>query len=557
MTESEWFEQLFNRLSHSKFRSRFHLKQKDKEYMQTKGMDTIEKHAIDFVEKRLAPAYIPNDGKQTPFKGHPVFIAQHATGCCCRQCLYKWHKIKPNQPLGPRQKAYIVKVLMTWIHKEVDLMNNHMDIPWHEYTNKDSKVKIENASLTEKSSVIGRIGLMLLACGTGAWRVRSSMNTIASELNITCIADIGLTNISYTCIDGIKSHAQSLSLHNTSVNTSKLARMEDFVYHFKDECKTCTCNEIHNQLDQIESIHSSYSPIILGLAAALACSCFTFLLGGGPIEMLCAFVGAGLGNTLRMKLIKHNYTLFLNVAASVSLACLAYALLFNFLETCFGIATQHEAGYICSMLFIIPGFPFITSGIDLAKLDLRSGLERLAYAIIIILAATLTAWICALVLHLQPVDFVKLHISTSTKLLLRLLTSFGGVFGFSIMFNSSKKIAASAGCIGAIANTLRLTLVDLSIPAAAAAFIGALTAGLLASMIKGNTGYPRIAITVPSIVIMVPGLYMYRAIYNLELTSTMSIGANWLIQSLLIVLALPMGLIFARILTDPSFRYCT
>lgn len=273
--------------------------------------------------------------------------------------------------------------------------------------------------------------------------------------------------------------------------------------------------------------------------------------------MLCAFVGAGLGNTLRMKLIKHNYTLFLNVAASVSLACLAYALLFNFLETCFGIATQHEAGYICSMLFIIPGFPFITSGIDLAKLDLRSGIERLAYAIIIILAATLTAWICALVLHLQPVDFVKLHISTSTKLLLRLLTSFGGVFGFSIMFNSSKKIAASAGCIGAIVNTLRLTLVDLSLPAAAAAFIGALTAGLLASMIKGNTGYPRIAITVPSIVIMVPGLYMYRAIYNLELASTMSIGANWFIQSLLIVLALPMGLIFARILTDPSFRYCT
>lgn len=120
MTESEWFEQLFNRLSHSKFRSSFHLKQKDKEYIQAKGMAAIEKHAIDFVEKRLAPAYIPNDGKQTPFKGHPVFIAQHATGCCCRQCLYKWHKIKPNQPLGPRQKAYIVKILMTWIHKEVD-----------------------------------------------------------------------------------------------------------------------------------------------------------------------------------------------------------------------------------------------------------------------------------------------------------------------------------------------------------------------------------------------------------------------------------------------------
>ena len=436
-------------------------------------------------------------------------------------------------------------------------MNNHMDIPWHEYTNKDSKVKIENASLTEKSSVIGRIGLMLLACGTGAWRVRSSMNTIASELNITCIADIGLTNISYTCIDGIKSHAQSLSLHNTSVNTSKLARMEDFVYHFKDECKICTCNEIHDQLDLVENIHSSYSPIILGLAAALACSCFTFLLGGGPIEMLCAFVGAGLGNTLRMKLIKHNYTLFLNVAASVSLACLAYALLFNFLETCFGIATQHEAGYICSMLFIIPGFPFITSGIDLAKLDLRSGIERLAYAIIIILAATLTAWICALVLHLQPVDFVKLHIPTSTKLLLRLLTSFGGVFGFSIMFNSSIPMAATAACIGAVANTLRLELVDYtSTPPAAAAFAGALTAGILASIIKRNNGYPRISLTVPSIVIMVPGLYLYRAFYNLGIMS-LTEAVLWFSSAIMIIVTLPLGLIFARILTDRTFRYCT
>lgn len=140
--------------------------------------------------------------------------------------------------------------------------------------------------------------------------------------------------------------------------------------------------------------------------------------------MLCAFVGAGVGNTLRMKLIKHNYTQFLNVAASISLACLVYALLFNFLETYFGIATQHEAGYICSMLFIIPGFPFITSGIDLAKLVFRSGLERLAYAIIIILAATLTAWICALVLHLQPVDFVIITHSNINQVTFKTINQF-------------------------------------------------------------------------------------------------------------------------------------
>lgn len=86
------------------------------------------------------------------------------------------------------------------------------------------------------------------------------------------------------------------------------------------------------------------------------------------------------------------------------------------------------------------------------------------------------------------------------------------------MFNSSVYIAATAACIGAVANTLRLELVDYAgMPSAAAAFIGALTAGLLASIIKRDHGYPRISLTVPSIVIMVPGLYLYRAIYNLEL----------------------------------------
>ena len=87
--------------------------------------------------------------------------------------------------------------------------------------------------------------------------------------------------------------------------------------------------------------------------------------------------GAGIGNYLRCKLTKHHFTLFLCIVSSVSLACFAYAGLLKLGEILFGISVQHEAGYICAMLFIIPGFPFITSGIDLAKLDMRSGIERL------------------------------------------------------------------------------------------------------------------------------------------------------------------------------------
>ena len=87
-------------------------------------------------------------------------------------------------------------------------------------------------------------------------------------------------------------------------------------------------------------------------------------------------------------------------------------------------------------------------------------------------------------------------------------------------------------------------------------FLGALLSGLLASCLKSAVGYPRISVTVPSIVIMVPGLYFYRAIYNLGILSLMD-SATWFADAILIIVALPLGLIFARIVTDKTFRYCT
>ena len=110
---------IFDKLAKSDFRSKFKLKQKDKDYISQKGLNTIEQHAYDFISKRLAPADIPNDGKQTPMKGHPVFIAQHATACCCRGCLSKWHKIRKGVELTQSQQDYVVKIIMEWIKRQL------------------------------------------------------------------------------------------------------------------------------------------------------------------------------------------------------------------------------------------------------------------------------------------------------------------------------------------------------------------------------------------------------------------------------------------------------
>ncbi len=112
------YDDVFERLGRSEFRSRFRLTQKDIDYIDRDGFEKIGSHAADFVAKRLAPAYIPNDGRQTPMRGHPVFVAQHACACCCRGCMYKWYRIPPGRELTEDEQKMAVGILTEWIKRE-------------------------------------------------------------------------------------------------------------------------------------------------------------------------------------------------------------------------------------------------------------------------------------------------------------------------------------------------------------------------------------------------------------------------------------------------------
>ena len=112
-------EKILEKLAKSQFRSKFKLNKECKQYVLDKGLDSIRLHAYDFISKRIAPADIPNDGKQTPYKNHPVFIAQHATATCCRGCISKWHGIPKSIELSEKQKEYIVDFIMFWIERQI------------------------------------------------------------------------------------------------------------------------------------------------------------------------------------------------------------------------------------------------------------------------------------------------------------------------------------------------------------------------------------------------------------------------------------------------------
>ena len=344
---------------------------------------------------------------------------------------------------------------------------------------------------------------------------------------------------------------------------------KEYAEHFNersDEEKAkggITVRQAHERLDLIERRKPLYKPWFSGLASALACAAFVFLLGGGPYDMIGAFVGAGLGQWMRRRLFAHHLNQFFVTFVCVAAAALACTGTLRLIGIFDPVALSHDTAYIGAMLFVIPGFPLITGGLDMAKIDFPSGIQRVAYVLCIILMATLAGWAVAVMVHLHPEGFEPLGLNPWVNGLLRFVAAFVGVWGFSVLFNSPQRMCLTAALIGAITDTLRLELQDFNVAPEMATFIGAFLAGILASVWRSSVrrgwlpphlGYPRICLTVPSIVIMVPGLYMYRAMWYLGSFQTMN-ALDWAFRAFMVIICLPIGLAMARVVTDKSWRY--
>jgi uncharacterized membrane protein YjjP (DUF1212 family) len=488
---------------------------------------------------------------------------------------------------------------------------------------RDWDTPVTDAGIAAKASVIVRVGMLDLGAGTGSFRVREMMHRIAYPLGVHVRADVNLTDIEAACTDGKDRITEVVDLPTTGVNTERIWLLEHFadwfnvnlgeesIYHAKPTVSEelveqldnpasrksamravkqarreppkgqyaqhfdhvgaaavtggngITVRQAHDRLDLIERRPPLYSPWFSGLASALACAAFVFLLGGGPYDMVGAFIGAGLGQFLRRLLFAHRLNQFFVTFVCVALAALACTGTLRMIGLFDPVALQHDTAYIGAMLFVIPGFPLITGGLDIAKIDFPSGIQRITYTFAIILMATLAGWMVATIVHLNPQGFEPLGLSPLVNGLLRLVAAFVGVWGFSVLFNSPQRMCLTAASIGAITDTLRLTIVDFGVPPEAAAFIGALLSGLLASAWRSSVrrgwlpphlGYPRICLTVPSIVIMVPGLYMYQAMFQLGQFDTQS-ALDWAFRAFMVILCLPVGLAMARVITDKSWRY--
>ena len=115
----ETIDERLDAIAEQQFRARFHLRGRERALVQLRGLQAIRRHAADLIARRVAPAMPHKDGRQTPYRGHPVFVAQHATGTCCRSCLERNHEIARGHELTEPERRYVVDVIMRWVEREI------------------------------------------------------------------------------------------------------------------------------------------------------------------------------------------------------------------------------------------------------------------------------------------------------------------------------------------------------------------------------------------------------------------------------------------------------
>lgn len=390
----------------------------------------------------------------------------------------------------------------------------------------------------------------MLAAGTGSYRVKAAMGRVAAALGVEELqAQVGLTELVVTTRAHGSFRTQVVEVPVPVVNTDRIGALMRASLR---AVPGSTAAELQAALDDVEARPPRHRRWLVVLGAVVACAAFAFLNHGRWPECLAAAAGAGAGKAAQIVMIrKLRFNQLAEVGLAAAVAGLVYLLVAHAMHVGLGVEV-HEVAFTSAILFLVPGFPMMTAALDLARFDFASGISRLFFAIMIILAASLGAWIVVWGSRISPDALQPLVLPWALALLLRGLASFAGVVGFAVTFNTPWRVAGVAGVIGMIANLARLFLNDLSFHPLLSAAVATVIVGLLAGWWSQHILSPRITLSVPAVLIMIPGVSIYRALValiNQDWTGLLANGLN----AVSVVVALAVGLVVARMLTDPAW----
>jgi len=358
--------------------------------------------------------------------------------------------------------------------------------------------------------VLLRFGALMLQAGNTAVRTHRWIAAIAPKLGFDAVSlNASLDSITVSVRRGSGWLTAIREIGPPGVNVQRIAQLERLA---RTAHAGNTPAEMAAELAKIESGAHQYSSIRIAAAVGLASAGFAFINGAGLPEMLAASMGGGCGQALKSWL-NHRRVNHYAVAALSAIVASGVFFLAAAAANQFGVRfAQYPAGFIASILFLVPGFPLLAGLFDLLQYQTVAALSRLAYGMMILLAV---AFGLSVVVGIGGVDVTRqppIELVYGLKLLFRGIASFVAACAFAILFNSPPRTALAAGLLAICANSLRLILIDIGMMPAPSAFLAALLIGLAALLAERHLDVPPVAVTVAPIVIMIPGIFAFETI---------------------------------------------
>jgi uncharacterized membrane protein YjjP (DUF1212 family) len=355
-----------------------------------------------------------------------------------------------------------------------------------------------------------RFGVTMLRAGNTAARTHEWIVLMARKLGLESVSiSQSLDSLTMTVHQSGRWITAMREIGPPAVNVSRIGELEQLATTAGSGLEP---RGIVRTLAKIESEPPAYPAWLIALAVGAASSGFAFINGSAGFELIAAAIAGAVGQWFRAWLARNQYNHY-GVAALTALTASAVYVLLAALARHAGLEfTNFPAGFMASVLFLVPGFPLVGGLFDLLQYKTVAGVSRLAYGTMILLAVALGL---SIVIEIAAIDVSRQplpQIAYSLTIFLRGLASFVAGWAFAMLFNSSVRTALAAGLLALCANSLRLALSDMGVMLAPAAFFAALAIGLVAVLADRRYNVPRTAMTVAPIVIMMPGVYAFEMI---------------------------------------------
>ncbi|MCH8613539.1 threonine/serine ThrE exporter family protein [Arsenicicoccus dermatophilus] len=411
--------------------------------------------------------------------------------------------------------------------------------------------QVGRTRLGDDVRVILRLGGHLAAAGTGSYRVRQAMRTVAAARSIDALdATVTMTSIAVTARRGEEFRTIVREVAGPHVDAGRIARLEGLAATVRsDEA----ASSIDARLSRVLEVPGRWGPATRAFAAGVGCAAFALSSGLGIADALAVCLAAGLGQRARTELVGRHLADLAAVAAAALVSCLTHVLLASLVGLLHQPAPVHQAGQVAALLYLVPGFPLYTALLDLAHLDVMAAQGRLVHVTSVLGVSGGVAWSVS---SLTGASAMLPAPSGGSPLSLPVAAVVGvvAVGAFAVLFNSHLRMVVLAALVGGGANLVRICLARLGQPPQNACLAAGLVLGLLAAGCAAWAQLPRITVSVPAAVVMLPGTTMHQALHHLNAGSMPDFLAETC-SAMLLVAAVSSGLALARILTDPGWAY--